>query len=344
MKVMIFRWQTHHLTLTNPWGIARGVSTKKEGWVFEIEQGGITGRGEAAHTLRNGESLASVKHDFERVAASAAAGKHDPGDLLDALPALGITGASAAAVDGALHDWLAQQADVPLHAFLGIKASPLPITSFSIGIDDAGTIRRKVEEAADYPILKVKLGTDRDREIIGAVRSITDKPVRVDANEGWATREEALEKIKWLADEGIEFVEQPLPADRLADVAWLRERSPLPIVADEDAMTSAKLRELAEAYDGINIKLAKCGGLREALRMLDLAEELGLKVMLGCMIESSLGITAAAHLGARAEWLDLDGNLLISDDPFVGVRCDRGVLTLPDAPGLGVTLVSPGAD
>ena len=339
---MRFHWHTHHLTLTNPWGIARGVSTEKVGWVFEIEHAGITGRGEAAHTKRNGESLESVRLDFERVAA--AAGTDNPGELFEALPSIGVHGASAAAIDVALHDWLAQRAGLALHEFLRIKAAPLPITSFSIGIDDAETIARKVEEAADYPILKVKLGTNRDREIISAVRSITDKPVRVDANEGWATRKEALEQVKWLAGEGIEFVEQPLPAGRLADVAWLRERSPVPIVADEDAMTSTNLRELAVAYDGINIKIAKCGGLREAVRLLDLADELGLRVMLGCMIESSLGITAAAHLGARAEWLDLDGNLLVSDDPYAGVRCDHGVLTLPAAPGLGVRLVSPGGD
>jgi L-alanine-DL-glutamate epimerase-like enolase superfamily enzyme len=339
---MRFHWHPLHLTLTNPWGIARGVSTEKVGWVFEIEHAGITGRGEAAHTKRNGESLESVRLDFERVVA--AAGTDDPGELLKALPSVGVHGASAAAIDVALHDWLAQQAGLALHQFLGIKASRLPITSFSIGIANAETIARKVAEAAEYPILKVKLGTDRDREIIGAVRAVTDKPLRVDANEGWETREEALEQVRWLADEGTEFVEQPLPAHRLADVAWLRERSPLPIVADEDAMTSENLRELAGAYDGINIKLAKCGGLREAVRMLDLADELGLKVMLGCMIESSLGITAAAHLGARAEWLDLDGHLLLSDDPYFGVRCHRGVLILPDAPGLGVTLVSPGHD
>jgi L-alanine-DL-glutamate epimerase-like enolase superfamily enzyme len=334
---MILRWRTHHLTLTNPWGIARGVSTGKEQAVVEIEHAGIIGRGEAAHTARNKESLDSVRADFDRVAASV--GDAEPGELLDSLPSFGVTGASAAALDVALHDWLAQQAGLALHDYLGIKAAPLPITSFSIGIDEAGTIVRKVEEAAEFPILKVKLGTDRDHEIIAAVRSVTDKPVRVDANEGWATRELALEKVEWLADQGIEFVEQPLPAHHLTDVAWLRERSPLPIVADEDAMTSANLHELAEAYDGINIKLAKCGGIREAVRMLELAEGLGLKVMLGCMIETSLGITAAAHLGARADWLDLDGHLLISNDPYVGVRCERGQLTLPDATGLGVTSV-----
>jgi L-alanine-DL-glutamate epimerase-like enolase superfamily enzyme len=139
--------------------------------------------------------------------------------------------------------------------------------------------------------------------------------------------------------EGIEFIEQPLPAGQLENVAWLRERSPLPIIADEDAMTSANVGELADAYDGINIKLAKCGGLREAVRMLDLADQHGLKVMLGCMIESSLGITAAAHLGARADWLDLDGHLLLSNDPYRGVQCERGRLTLPEGPGLGVTAV-----
>ncbi|RIK64282.1 dipeptide epimerase, partial [candidate division KSB1 bacterium] len=209
-------------------------------------------------------------------------------------------------------------------------------TSYSIGIDKPEIMQEKIRAAAEFPILKIKLGSDDDEAIMAAVRAATDRVVRVDANEGWKDRQEALEKIQWLAKMNVEFVEQPLPAHRLDDVAWLRERSPLPLVADEDVMKANDLPALARAYHGINIKIMKSGGLQEAMRMIHVARALSLKIMLGCMIESSLGITAAAHLSPLVDWADLDGNLLIKNDPCRGVRVEQGRLILPEGPGLGV--------
>ena len=204
-------------------------------------------------------------------------------------------------------------------------------------------MQRKIREAEEFPILKIKVGTKQDEEIMRAVREVTDKPLRVDANEGWKTKEEALERICWLAQFNIEFVEQPMPANRLDDVRWLRQQLQhrniaMPLFADEDSKTSRDLSALAGVYDGINIKLMKSGGLQEALRMIHLARALDLKIMLGCMIESSVGITAAAHLAPLVDHADLDGHLLISNDPFVGVQMQNGKMTLPEAPGLGVVI------
>jgi L-alanine-DL-glutamate epimerase-like enolase superfamily enzyme len=192
-----------------------------------------------------------------------------------------------------------------------------------------------VREAGDYEVLKVKLGSDDDREMLTAVRDTTDRPLRVDANEGW-TIAGALERLEWLARLGVEFVEQPLPADRLEQTRALRRRSPLPFFADESVHTAADVPRLVGAFDGINVKLMKCGGLGEALRLIAVARAHGLRVMLGCMIETSLGVTAAAQLAPLADAADLDGNLLIANDPFEGVKVARGRLVLPDAPGLGV--------
>jgi L-alanine-DL-glutamate epimerase-like enolase superfamily enzyme len=185
-------------------------------------------------------------------------------------------------------------------------------------------------------VLKIKVGKKNDDEIIGAVRSETDKPLRVDANEGWKSKEEALEKIQWLKSEGVEFIEQPLPADMIKETAWLRERANMPIIADEAVKKTADIPVLAQAYDGINIKLMKSGGLLEALGMIHMAKALDLKIMLGCMIESSVAVTAAAHLAPYVDWADLDGNLLISNDPFSGVKVKNGRFVYNDRPGLGV--------
>jgi L-alanine-DL-glutamate epimerase-like enolase superfamily enzyme len=197
---------------------------------------------------------------------------------------------------------------------------------------------RKVLEAEPHPILKIKLGGGNDEEVMEAVRSVSTKTVRVDANEGWKTPELALEKIRWLAGLGVELVEQPLPAGQLDGMRWLKERSPLPLVADEDVHTASDLPGLVGAFHGINLKLMKAGGILEAIRTIHTARALGLRIMIGCMIESSLGITAAAQLGAMADWLDLDGNLLIQNDPFVGAVTEQGKILLPDQPGLGVSL------
>ncbi|MFC1746960.1 enolase C-terminal domain-like protein, partial [Candidatus Neomarinimicrobiota bacterium] len=197
--------------------------------------------------------------------------------------------------------------------------------------------RQKVREASPYPFLKVKVGTESDEEMINAVRAETDKPLLVDANEGWATKEEALEKITWLTSEGVKVVEQPLRTTMLEETRWLRERIDIPIMADESVKTARDIPILDTAFDGINIKLMKAGGVQEALRMLWLAKSLGMKTMLGCMIETSVGISAAASLSPLVDYADLDGNLLIANDPFTGVQVEEGKLILSETPGIGVT-------
>ncbi|MCB0261136.1 MAG: dipeptide epimerase, partial [Calditrichaeota bacterium] len=241
-----------------------------------------------------------------------------------------------AGLEMALLDWVGKALQAPLYRMWGLNPARAPLTSFSIGIDSPEVIQAKVEEAADYPILKIKLGMGDDEAVLGAVRRVTDRPLRVDANEGWLNKEEALEKIRWLADQNVEFVEQPLPAAMVEETAWLRERASLPIVADEAVKTAADIPKVAHAYDGINIKLMKSGGLLEALRMIHLARALDLKIMLGCMIESSLAISAAAQLAPYTDWIDLDGNLLLREDPFRGVRIERGKVLYNELPGLGV--------
>jgi len=194
-----------------------------------------------------------------------------------------------------------------------------------------------VKEAKDFPVLKIKVGTENDEQLVTAVRDVTDKPLRVDANEGWHDKEQALEKIRWLQRMGVELIEQPLPAARVEETAWLRQRVDIPIVADEAVKRAEDIPLLAGAYDGINVKLMKAGGLQEALRMIHVARALKLKIMLGCMIESSVAISAAAHISPLVDWADLDGNLLISNDPFLGVTVDHGRLILDERPGLGVS-------
>ena len=185
-------------------------------------------------------------------------------------------------------------------------------------------------------MFKVKMGSKDDQRVLETVRSVTDRPVRVDANEGW-TLEDALSRLDWLQKMGVELVEQPLPAEQLEESAELRRQSPLPLFADESVHRAADIPRLAEAFDGINIKLMKCGGLGEALRMIHVARAHGMKIMLGCMVESSMAITAAAHLAPLVDYVDLDGNLLVDNDPFIGATIEDGRLVLPDGPGLGVS-------
>ena len=243
---------------------------------------------------------------------------------------------TGAALDIALMDWISKCCGLPLYQYLGLDRSKAPVTSFTIGIDTPELIQQKVKEAEPYPLLKIKVGTENDEEILAAVRAVTDKPLMVDANEGWSSPQEALEKIEWLAMQGVQVIEQPLPADMHTEIRWLRERSELPLIADESVKTAQDLPSLAEAFDGINIKLMKAGGLQEALRMVWLARSLGLKVMLGCMVETSVAVSAAASISPLADYADLDGNLLISNDPFLGVTVDAGQICLPDRPGIGV--------
>jgi L-alanine-DL-glutamate epimerase-like enolase superfamily enzyme len=241
-----------------------------------------------------------------------------------------------AAVDFALHDWLGKRLAVPTWKLLGLDAAKAPPTSFTIGIDKPELIVEKVEEAAAHPILKVKLGTEFDEQILEAVRRVApDKRVRIDANASWRP-EQALEKVRMCANYGVEYVEQPVrPADR-ETLRRLHEARILPIVADESAVRHTDIPGLIGCVDGINIKLDKCGGIRAGLQMIHAAKILGMKVMLGCMIGSSLYIAALAQLSPLADWLDLDGHLLLAEDPFAGLGYRAGHLILSQGPGLGV--------
>ncbi len=331
--------QVQQLKLKTTWRISRGALDAKEVVIVRLEKDGLVGLGEASPNTRYGESVDAT---LRQIRAAAPLFEHfdwfhyrDIGRALDA--AITDQSCARAALDMALMDWVGKSLEVPLFQLWGLNPAQAPLTSFTIGIDTPEMIRQKVLDAAPYPILKIKLGVANDREIVQTVREVSDKPLRVDANEGWKTREEALEKIRWLETQGVEFIEQPLPAGRLKDVAWLRERVNLPLVADEDVKTARDIPRLAGMYDGINIKLMKSGGLQEAVIMAEVAGALGLKIMLGCMIESSLAITAAAQLAPLVDWADLDSNLLLQNDPFRGMTVADGQMKLTENPGIGCT-------
>ena len=328
------------LRTRHPFTIARGGSSEfRVVWVRVTDSDGNEGWGEASPSRFYGETADTVVAVLPRLAAALEG--HDTWSLEDIERALDevvrFNGAAKSAVSAALHDLAAKRLGVPLWKMWGLNPSKAPRSSFTIGIGDIAEIRRKVEEAADYPILKVKLGSDHDEEILGAVRGAApDKVLRVDANAAW-TPKQALRMMHVLVGHGVEFVEQPLPAHDLDGLRFVRERAPLPIVADESCVTSADIPRLVGAVDGINIKLAKCGGLREAMRMIATARTHGMLVMCGCMIETSLGITTAAHLAPLLDYADLDGAALVSNDPFIGASIAGGRIALRDAPGLGVT-------
>ncbi len=334
---MRLTYRPYDLTLRHTFTIARGSRDVEPSVVTMLEHDGVIGYGEAAPTPRYGESRETVAAFLDRVDLSRFDDPFALDEILSAVDALapGNTAAKAS-VDIALHDWIGRRLGQPLWKLWGLDRSRPLTTSFTIGIDTLPVIARKVQEAEPYGILKVKVGIPNDREIIETIRSVTDKPIRVDANEGWKERERARDMILWLEERGVEFVEQPMPAAQLDDIAWLREQIHIPLIADESVKGLADIPRLRGAFDGINIKLMKSSGLRQAVRMAHAAEAMGMSVMLGCMIESSVGISAAAQLTPLARYADLDGNVLITNDPFRGVRLERGKLLLNDAPGLGV--------
>jgi L-alanine-DL-glutamate epimerase-like enolase superfamily enzyme len=243
--------------------------------------------------------------------------------------------AARAALSSALHDLVGKRLGVPVYRMWGLDPCRTPKSSFTIGLDTPERIRAKVREAEQYPILKVKLGTDRDIEILRAIRDATDKEIRVDANCGWTVKS-AIRMLSVLDEFGVTVLEQPLPPQDLDGLAAVTAQADIPVIADESCLTAIDIPPLVGKVDGINIKLAKCGGLREALRMIAVARAHGLMVMVGCMIESSLGITAAAHFTPLVDIVDLDGAALLADDPFVGAGIEGGQVTLPSGPGLGV--------
>ena len=326
------------LKLRHAWTLSRNTSTEKKNGLLSLTAGGITGYGETAANVRYGQSWESGEAAFAKVKAACAS--LSPWEHLawleKAEEAAGGDSQVVAALDMALWDWKGKAVGQPVWRLLGIPSGRMPQTTFSIGIDTAEAMKEKVREAEPYPLLKVKVGLANDEENVAAVRSVTTKPIRVDANEGWKSAEEALKKIAWLKTMGIEFVEQPLPAAKNAEMKAVKAGSVLPLVADESVLHVKDVPSLVGLFDGINAKLAKCGGITRAYELAALGRALGFRLMLGCMIESSLGIAAAVAVAPLFDWLDLDGNLLVANDPWKGLTLKDGRWELPSAPGLGV--------
>jgi L-alanine-DL-glutamate epimerase-like enolase superfamily enzyme len=326
------------LRLRHTWTTVMSSSEYRDNLHLRYTRDGVTGLGEGAPIVRYKEDAASALRAVESLRSVLEAADPWRFSKLMRDVFLKVKGeyAAKAAIDVALMDWVTQKLGVPLYRYFGLDARDTPLTTFSIGIDTPEVTRQKVREAEPFPILKIKVGLSTDEETMAAVRSVTKKPLRVDANEGWKDKEEAVRKINWLESQGVEFVEQPMPAAMLEETRWVRGQVHIPIIADEACQHPADIPKLAEAFDGVNIKLMKCGGIQEAVRMIEMAKSLGMKTMLGCMIESSIGVTAAAHLSPLVDYADLDGNLLIANDPFEGVTVVNGKLVLPSRPGLGV--------
>ena len=304
----------------------------------ELTYDGVTGYGEASMPPYLGQSVQTVTTFLNKVDLSQFNDPFQMEDILTYVDSLSAgDGAAKAAIDIALHDLVGKLLGAPWYRIWGLDAAKAPNTTFTIGIDTKEVVRQKTLECADkFNILKVKLGRDNDKEMIETIRSVTNLPIAVDANQGWTDREKALDMIHWLKERGIVMVEQPMPKEQLDDMAWLTERSPLPTFADEAIQRLADIRRIEGAYTGINIKLMKCTGMREAWKMLNYARARGMKVMVGCMTETSCAVSAAAQLSPVVDFADLDGNLLIANDRFKGMEVVKGKITLPDRPGIGV--------
>ncbi len=304
----------------------------------QLEFDGLVGYGEASMPPYLGESHESVLAFLDMVDLSGFSDPFLTSDILAYVDHLALKNTAAkAALDIALHDLLGKAMEQPWHKIWGYNPANTPNTSFTIGIDTADVVRQKVREAAPCKIIKVKLGLDTDKMMIETIREITDKPLCADVNQGWKNRDEALEMAHWLTERGVVFLEQPMPKEQIDDNAWLTENSPIPTVGDEAVQRLEDVRKAHGVYSGINIKLMKCTGMREAHQMVGLARALDMKVMLGCMTETSCAISAAAQLSPVVDWADLDGALLINNDVYQGMDVMDGKVVLPHAPGIGIT-------
>jgi L-Ala-D/L-Glu epimerase len=324
----------HEIHLKNTFRTTHGASDVKRALVVDID-GGL---GEAAYVNYYGESLESVKIFLEKAKNALSDDPFQLEDLskrLDGIAAWNF--AAKAAIDIAMHDKVCKTLGIPLYKYFGITPREDLETSFTISLSDPDTMKQQTEDSPGYHVYKVKVGVPGDIEMVAAVREATTARIRVDANEGW-TLKEAMTRIKELEKLDVEFIEQPLHRDDLEGFRILRRNVDMPIVADEGVFRAGDIPKYAGLVDGINIKLSKSGGLREAFKMIAVARAHRMKIMIGCMVETSVGITAAAHLAMLVDWADLDGNVLITDDPYRGVTIKNVCLRLPDGPGLGVTI------
>jgi L-alanine-DL-glutamate epimerase-like enolase superfamily enzyme len=333
--------ETVRLKTKHTWTTTMSSSDYRDVLYVRWISAGITGHGEGAPIVRYNESAATATQAVRSITKMLL--DSDPWKYRKTLQevAAKLPGewAAKSAIDIALHDWVGQKLGVPLYRYFGLDPADAPVTTFSIGIDTPEITKQKVLEAEPYPVLKIKVGLDKDESTLEAIRSVTKKPLRLDANEGFKSKEEAVRKINWLESLGAQFIEQPLPAHMLEEQKWVRSKVHIPILADEACLRAEDIPKIADAYDGVVIKLDKTGGMLGAMRAIETARAHKLKTMLGCMLSSSVTITAAAHLSPLVDFADLDGNLLIANDPFRGVTVDQGKLVLPDRPGLGLTKV-----
>jgi L-alanine-DL-glutamate epimerase-like enolase superfamily enzyme len=334
---MKLTWERVSLKTKLPFVIARWGYSGHENVIVSISDDGITGMGEAAPNRYYGESPDSVIAALERYRPVVEGAAYWSLEAIEsALSTALFSNASArAAISSALHDLYARKLGIPLYRMWGLDTESMPLSSFTIAIDDVDGLKRRVRDAAQYPILKIKLGTDRDEEIVRTVREAApDKVLRVDANAAW-TPQHAVAQCAMLRDHGVESLEQPVAASDISGMRFVRERCGMPVIADESCLVARDVPKLAGACDAINIKLAKCGSLREAIRLIHVARAHNLGVMAGCMIETSLGISAIAQVAPLLDTADFDGAALLAADPFMGVTIAGGIVSLRDEPGLG---------
>lgn len=336
MKMKFFPYE---LKLKHVFTVASFSRTTTPDVQVEIEYEGVTGYGEASMPPYLGQTVESVMAFLKKVNLEQFDDPFELEDILGYVDSIspGDTAAKAA-VDIALHDLVGKLIGAPWYRIWGWNKEKAPSTTFTIGIDAPDVVREKTREVAGrFNILKVKLGRDNDREMISTIRSVSDLPIAIDANQGWKDRRYALDMIHWLKEQGVVMIEQPMPKEQLDDIAWVTQQSPLPVFADESLQRLGDVAALKGAFTGINIKLMKCTGMREAWKMVTLARALDMKVMVGCMTETSCAVSAAAQLSPAVDFADLDGNLLISNDRFKGMEVVSGKITLNDLPGIGVT-------
>ena len=331
----------YELKLRHAFNLARYSRTTTPDIQVQLEYDGVVGYGEASMPPYLGESVESVTKFLNSLNLDQF---NDPFRIEDILSYVDSVApgnrAAKASVDIALHDLLGKIMGQPWYKIWGLDPAKAPVTSFTIGIDEESVVRQKVREASPYKLIKVKMGLDKDQETINIIKEMMpDVPLCVDCNQGWKDKEHALEMCHWLKERGCVFVEQPFDKEWIDETAWLRERSPLPIIADEAFQRLPDIVRFKGVYDGINIKLMKSTGLHEAYKMITVARALDMKVMIGCMTETSCAVTAAANLSPLVDFADLDGNLLIANDRFEGMTVENGKITLHDIPGLGVKLI-----
>lgn len=335
-------FEPYELKLQHAFNLAKYSRTTTPDVQVQIEFDGIIGYGEASMPPYLGESVASVTKFLSSLDLAQFTDPFRIEEIHEYMDSIAPNDRAAkASIDIALHDLVGKIMGQPWYKIWGLSPEKSPNTSFTIGIDTAEVVRKKVEETAPYKVIKVKMGLDNDKELVEIIRSMTDKPICVDANQGWDDKEKALEMCFWLAERNCLFVEQPMPKEMIDETAWVRERSPLPIIADEFLQRLPDIARAKGVYDGINIKLMKSTGMHEAYKMAVQARAQDMKVMLGCMTETSCAVTAAGQLAPMVDWADLDGNLLIANDIFDGIKIVDGQVVVPaDRPGIGVVSIN----